>query len=80
MPSSPIYAAMRDSDALDYDKVTAANLKRYNISEETYRQIFRVVTRKDKESYSELMVWLEDLGHKLMAGCKTVGKEAGHWS
>ena len=66
------YAAMRDSDALDYGKVKAAILKRYNISEETYRQRFRVARRKDRESYSELVVRLEDLGHKWMAGCTTL--------
>ena len=65
-------AAMRDSDALDYSKVKAAILKRYNISEETYRQRFRITRKKEGESYSELVVRLEDLGHKWTAGCETV--------
>ena len=66
------YADRQDTDILDYGKVTAAIFKCYNIREETYHQRFRIVKRKHKDSYSELVVRLEDLGQKWMAGCKSV--------
>jgi hypothetical protein len=58
------FAAMRETEATDYDKVKEAILRRYNVSQETYRQRFRSVRRKEEESYAELVVRLEDLLHK----------------
>ena len=66
------YAAMRETDSADYTKVKEAILRRYNISQETYRQRFRSVRRKEGESYGEVVVRLEDLLHKWMKGCGCV--------
>ena len=67
------YAAMRDGDSTDYKQVKEAILKRYNISEETYRQRFRAAKRKEGETYTELVVRLEDLIRKWTASCETIG-------
>ena len=66
------YAAMRNADAQDYQRVKEAILRCYNISEETYRQRFRSAWRKDGESYTELAVRLEDLVHKWTSGCTSM--------
>ena len=47
-------------------------MQRYNVSQETYRQRFRSVRRKEEESYAELVVRLEDLLHKWMKGCADI--------
>ena len=41
------YAAMAGDVANNYDQVKEAILKRYNISEESYRMRFRTITRED---------------------------------
>ena len=48
------YAAMKVEDAGTYRLLKEAILRRYDISEETYRQRFRDAERKDSESVSEL--------------------------
>ena len=47
-------------DALLYDKVKEAILRRYEISEETYRQRFRQDHKKGEESYREYADRLRD--------------------
>ena len=51
-----------------------AILRQYDISEETYRQLFRTAHHKEKEgeAYIELSVRLQDLLRKWMVGCESV--------
>ena len=58
------YAAMSIAESNDYDKVKEAILKRYDITEETYRQRFRSVKKLREESYKEMYVRLKDLFRK----------------
>ena len=58
------YAAMPTSDSLVYDEVKKALLTRYGISEETYRQRFRIARRKKGEACMELATRLTDLFRK----------------
>ena len=44
--------------------VKEAILKRYDINKETYRQRFCMAVKKDKESYADLGVWLNDMFNK----------------
>ncbi len=64
--------AMATADVDDYDKVKAAILKRYNVTEESYRRRFRAAKLKPGESAKELAVRLEDLLSKWLKKCKTV--------
>ena len=66
------YAALKAKDTKKCPEVKAAILRRYNITEETYRQRFRSDKRKDSESFMELVIRLQDLFQKWTAGCKTV--------
>ena len=66
------YAALKAEDATKYSEVKAAILRRYNINEETYRQRFRAAGRKEGESYTELVIRLQDLFKKWTVECKTV--------
>ena len=50
------YAAMPTEEAGNYALVKAAILRRYDISEETYRQRFRNAVPNDNETYRELAV------------------------
>ena len=45
------YSSLAPASAKDYEAVKAAILKRYDVSAETYRQRFRLETRKPTESY-----------------------------
>ena len=47
------YAALTPEDAVVYDTVKGAILRRYEINEETYRQRFRTDRKKGEESYRE---------------------------
>ena len=47
------YAALTPEDAIQYEKVKKAILRRYEINEETYRQWFRQDRKKGEESYRE---------------------------
>ena len=58
------YASMDKEKARKYQHVKEAILKRYDINEETYRQRFRIATRKKEESYAELGVRLTDMFNK----------------
>ena len=58
------YAAMSAEDATDYQQVKMAILRRYNISEETYRRRFRMARKKEGETFGEMAIRLHDLGKK----------------
>ena len=60
------FAAMPSTSSGSYDQVKTAILRRYDISEETYRQRFRGASCKEGESYRELAVRLSDLLDKWM--------------
>ena len=57
---------------MKYEEVMTAILRRYDTSEETYRQMFWTVGRKEGEAYIQLAIQLQDLLKKWMAGCDTV--------
>ena len=63
------YAAMSTEHAGDYEALKDAILRRYDISEETYRQRFKAATKKEDEVVSELAVWLNDLLQKWTKTC-----------
>ena len=60
------YAAMPTEEAGNYALVKAAILRRYDISEETYRQSFRNAVPNDNKTYRELAVRTMDLLQKWM--------------
>eukprot|EP00731_Ephydatia_muelleri_P013583 Em0007g893a len=68
------YAAMRAEDAGTYQLLKEAILRRYDISDETYRQRFRETVKKEDETVSELAVRLYDLLQKWTKDCKTVAE------
>ena len=47
------YTALTPEDAVVYKKVKKAILRRYEISEETYRQRFRQDCKKGEKSYRQ---------------------------
>ena len=59
------YAGMGATEAGDYEKLKAAILKRYDITEESYRQRFRAARVKQGETNKDLI-------NKWMRTCKTV--------
>ena len=63
------YAAMSTEQAGDYEALKKAILRRYDTSEETYRQRFRAATKKEDEVVSELAVRLNDLLQKWTKTC-----------
>ena len=66
------YAALPAEEAGDYTKVKLAILRRYDISEETYRQRFRAAKKAEGESYRELVARLQDLEQKWTRDCSTM--------
>ena len=58
------YANMAPEEACNYDCLKDTILKRYNISEETYRQRFRSCRKQGEESYQEHASRLRDLFSK----------------
>ena len=68
------YAAMTTEEARQYDRVKAAILRRYDISEETYRQRFRAAEPKNGESPVELTARLRDVAEKWLKDCDTKEK------
>eukprot|EP00731_Ephydatia_muelleri_P002480 Em0001g2480a len=66
------FAAMRAEDTGSYRCLIDAILRRYDISEETYRRRFREAVKKEEETVSELTVRLNDLLQKWTKECKTV--------
>ena len=55
------YAALGPEDAGSYKAVKEAILRRYDITEECYRQRFRLQKRNSGESYRDLVAKLDDL-------------------
>jgi len=55
------YAALSADDAGDFDKLKNAILRRYDITEESYRQRFRLMKRIGDESNRETVARLSDL-------------------
>ena len=68
------YAALAVADAGDYKRVKAAILKRYDITDDSYRRRFRAAALKPKETYKELHVRMEDLVTKWLKTYETVEK------
>ena len=66
------YAALTTEDALEYDGVKAAILRLYDITEETYRQRFREITKNVVESHRDVSIRLGDLANKWLKGLTTV--------
>lgn len=66
------YAALSVADAHNYARVKESILRRYDISDETYRQHFRSARRKEGEAYAELAIRLQDLLKKWTVECKTI--------
>ena len=66
------YAALPAESASSYQELKAAILRRYDISEETYRQRFRTTTKEPHESYRELVVRLQDLQERWTKKCTSV--------
>lgn len=60
------YAALSMEDSRDYEKVKEAILRRFDITEESYRQRFRSAKKREEESNRELVVRLNDLAGKWM--------------
>ena len=58
------YATMSIYDSNTFDRVKEAILRRYDITEETYRQRFRSQKKGTSESYREMHVRLKDLNTK----------------
>ena len=73
------YAALTTEDALIYNTVKAAILRRYDITEETYLQRFQSAVRSNEETHWDLAIRLGDLATKWLKGVYTVElvKEAG---
>eukprot|EP00731_Ephydatia_muelleri_P036792 Em0326g4a len=63
---------MKAEDAGNYQLVKEAILRRYDISEQTYRQRFRDAVMKKDETVGRTNVRLTDLFLKWTKGCKTV--------
>ena len=65
------YAAMPRTNSGTYGEIKRTILKRYDINEEKYRQMFRNATCKEGETYQELVVRLADLLDKWLKDYKT---------
>ena len=65
------YAGLSTEDASNYEKLKEAILQRYDITEESYRQRFRLVKKKSGESCRELTARLDDLASKWLKSCKS---------
>ena len=69
-----VYAVMAAEDVGDYDQLKAAIFRRYNITEETYRVLFRSVTCAWEESYTEMATRVMELnGRRLYRGQGSTG-------
>ena len=53
------YAGLSTEDASSYDRLKEAILQRYDITEESYMQRFRLVRKKSGESSKELVARLQ---------------------
>ena len=65
------YAALSLEEAKNYNMVKEAILRRYDITDESYRQRFRLVKKKSEESYRELATRLADLAEKWLKTYQT---------
>ena len=68
------YAALSVDDAGDFEKLKNAILRRYDITEESYRQRFRSTKRMGDESYRETVARLNDLAMKWLKTKETRAK------
>ena len=66
------YAALGADEAVEYWRVREAVLRRYDVSEESYRRRFRTTRKKRNETFRELAVRLGDLAKKWLAGCDSM--------
>ena len=66
------YAALGPEDAGSYKAVKEAILRRYDITEESYRQRFRLQKRNSGESYRDLVAKLDDLACKWLQPRETL--------
>ena len=66
------YASMPSEQCGNYSEIKAAILRRYDTTEETYRQRIRAATRKEGETYRKLATRLMDLANKWTKECTTV--------
>ena len=66
------YAGLTVADAGDYEKLKSAILRRYDITDDSYRQRFRAARLRPGESNRELVARLEDLASKWTKGCTSV--------
>lgn len=62
---------MQPYKAKGYGELKAAILRRYNITEESYRQRFRSLTPKFGEAHREVKARLQDLAEKWIMDCTT---------
>ena len=65
------YAGVSVADAGDYEKLKAAILRRYDITEKSYRQRFRSAKLKAGESVTESLARIVDLAGKWMKSAKS---------
>ena len=65
------YAALSLEESRDYERVKGAILRRFDITEDSYRQRFRSTRKKEDESHRELLVRLNHLAGKWMASYET---------
>ena len=70
--SQQAYASLSAHQAAQYPEVKKAILKQYNISEETYRERFRLARMKEGEGYAELNLRLQDLLRRWFEGCDSI--------
>ena len=68
------YAAMSTEDSANYTQLKQAILRRYNITEESYRQRFRFLKKESGETNRELATRLTDLAGKWLKKCDTLDK------
>ena len=66
------FAVMPPDEAKDYAKLKAAILRRYDITEESYRQRFRSLVPKSGETNREVKARLQDLAEKWLKDFTTV--------
>lgn len=66
------YTALNAEDAVDYGKVKAAILARYDINHETYRRRLREAAKKPDETYRQLATRILDLTNQWTKDCKTM--------
>ena len=69
------YAALGAQEAGEYAKLKEAILRRYDINEETYRQRFRSVARKQGETNREVVARLTDLAARWTQGCQSIEEQ-----